>query len=93
MARQATLETLGRKLTREFDRTVAAVSLDAATDPHRLRDLQLAARHVEAGTYGLCIDCECDIPLKRLRARPEAVRCIECQKAYERRQQPAFAAW
>jgi hypothetical protein len=44
-----------------------------------------ALQRVHAGTYGVCVDCGRNIPLTRLRARPEAARCIQCQSDYERR--------
>lgn len=47
-------------------------------------DLIEALRRVDAGTYGICLDCERDIPLVRLRVRPEAVRCVQCQSIHER---------
>lgn len=37
-----------------------------------------------AGTYGLCEHCGRGIPPERLRARPEATRCIDCQRQAER---------
>ena len=45
-----------------------------------------ALQRVDEGCYGVCVDCGRDIPLIRLRARPEAARCIRCQSDYERRQ-------
>jgi len=32
----------------------------------------------------ICVECEKRIPQKRLKARPEAVRCVECQARKER---------
>jgi len=32
----------------------------------------------------ICYDCEAPIPLERLAAQPYAIRCIDCQDAYER---------
>ena len=42
-----------------------------------------ALRRLDEGTYGSCADCELVIPEKRLRARPEATRCIDCQSVRE----------
>lgn len=42
-----------------------------------------ALESVEAGTYGVCIDCGQDISAKRLEHYPDATRCIECQAAIE----------
>jgi hypothetical protein len=50
-----------------------------------------ALQRVDEGCYGVCVDCGRDIPLTRLRARPEAARCIRCQSDHERRQEsPPF---
>lgn len=46
-------------------------------------DAQLAA--VERGTYGVCVDCGQPIPEGRLRAVPDAVRCVPCQSRVARR--------
>jgi phage/conjugal plasmid C-4 type zinc finger TraR family protein len=32
-----------------------------------------------------CIDCEEQIPVRRREANPRAVRCIDCQRAFEGR--------
>ncbi len=45
--------------------------------------LDAALARIEAGTYGLCIDCGVEIPAARLHAAPEAVRCIACQEKAE----------
>jgi DnaK suppressor protein len=44
------------------------------------------ARHaIEAGTYGVCVECGGEIPEGRLRAIPDAERCVPCQTAAGRR--------
>lgn len=45
--------------------------------------VQLAQQRLAEGQYGKCIDCGRDIPSERLKAVPEAVRCIEDQRRYE----------
>ena len=42
-----------------------------------------ALRRVDDGTYGICVECEQDIPAARLKALPFAVRCVECQARAE----------
>lgn len=34
----------------------------------------------------ICLDCEERLSQKRLRASPDAVRCVECQGLHEKRQ-------
>lgn len=42
-----------------------------------------ARRKKADGTYGICEDCGRPIPPERLRALPEATRCVECQRRSE----------
>jgi len=48
-----------------------------------LTAIEHALRRVEAGTYGICADCEDDIAERRLRAIPFAKRCHECEGRLE----------
>lgn len=60
--------------------------LEFALDAHESAELRLvedALSRMEAGTYGLCIDCGTEIPAARLKAAPEAARCIACQEKVE----------
>ena len=65
-----------------------------------LKALALVAR-LHAGDYGVCHECEEEIPEKRLRALPFANRCLTCQESAEHLQlrdrrigqrRPPFAA-
>ena len=51
----------------------------------RRERLLAAQRAIEAGTYGICVDCGGEIPEGRLRALPDAIRCVPCQTAASRR--------
>ena len=48
-----------------------------------IQAIETALRRFEADVYGICIDCDVDIPIARLRAVPAAVRCIVCASARE----------
>lgn len=48
------------------------------------RDLNAALDRIQAGTYGVCIDCSDDIGFERLVAFPTAKRCIRCQQLHEK---------
>jgi hypothetical protein len=43
-----------------------------------------ALARIEAGTYGVCADCEERIPKQRLALVPGALRCAPCQCEEER---------
>lgn len=57
---------------------------DAARATGEVFQIDEALRRLEAGTYGVCVDCEEDIDERRLKAVPEAARCISCQEIYDR---------
>lgn len=44
----------------------------------------MAVQQLEAGQYGICIDCGQEIPKRRLDIVPGAIRCIECQEREEK---------
>lgn len=44
-----------------------------------------ALRRMEAGTYGFCTDCNLKIPQARLEVKPEATRCVQCERQHEHR--------
>jgi len=45
-----------------------------------LRQVQDALRRIEAGSYGICHECEEPISPKRLAAVPWAKYCVSCQE-------------
>ena len=49
----------------------------------RLKVIEEALRRIDEGSYGICEDCEGEIPVGRLNAMPFALRCIGCQEQYE----------
>ena len=50
----------------------------------RINRLTLALERINDGRYGKCDTCEGEIEPERLRALPEAVRCLSCQRDQER---------
>ena len=48
-----------------------------------LNQVEEALQRIEAGTYGLCADCQVPIAPARLQAAPEALRCVHCQEKLE----------
>jgi RNA polymerase-binding transcription factor DksA len=49
------------------------------------RRVNEARKQLDAGRYGICVDCGKEIPAARLEAIPETVRCVEDQRIYEAR--------
>jgi len=58
----------------------------AIIDMHinEIRDIEAALRRMNVGAYGVCIDCDDEVEIDRLRAFPTAKRCLPCQANYER---------
>ncbi len=48
--------------------------------------IEQALERIQKGTYGICEDCEQDIGLKRLQARPVTAMCIECKTEQEEKE-------
>jgi len=44
-----------------------------------------AQQRLDAGTYGICVDCGRQIDDERLEARPQVDRCMPCQERSEHR--------
>ena len=57
-----------------------------------LARIDAALRRLEAGTYGICGDCEQPIAGERLMALPFAARCRPCEEAREAAATPGRSA-
>jgi DnaK suppressor protein len=49
-----------------------------------LDKIERALARIEDGTFGLCEECNEEIAVKRLEARPETTLCIKCKEDQER---------
>jgi DnaK suppressor protein len=58
------------------ERAELLASLDHAR--HRVHAIDEALARMDAGTYGVCVDCGEAIPVERLEVRPLSVRCVRC---------------
>jgi DnaK suppressor protein len=77
----------------ELDRTQRAQERDFALggldrNAKLFREVRAALMRIDAGTFGICVDCEKDISMKRLAAMPWSAACIVCQEAAETAGQP-----
>ncbi|MBV8502341.1 MAG: hemerythrin domain-containing protein [Paucibacter sp.] len=50
-----------------------------------LAAIEAALRRIDQGRYGRCVDCAEPIPVDRLLAQPECLRCATCQGRFEAR--------
>jgi DnaK suppressor protein len=53
-------------------------------DRERLASIESALARFDRGEFGICEECEGEIPLKRLQAVPWASYCVPCQERIER---------
>jgi len=51
-----------------------------------IRKLKQALERIENGTYGFCEECEEEISIKRLEARPVTTKCIDCKENEEQKE-------
>lgn len=65
----------------EDQEVVDALGNDTRND---LRAIAAALRRIDAGDYGLCLECGDPIAVERLRATPVAEYCIDCANEIER---------
>ena len=87
-------ELTGRvaEIDRELRKPLSADSEDRATDlenqdalegienaeNQEIQQIGEALKRIAEGTYGVCVQCGADIDPKRLKALPNATRCISC---------------
>lgn len=69
---------------RDLERKEELLRLVARPGSPRSREARVALLRMGSGLYGLCDDCEKRIPEARLRAKPVAIRCADCQAWHER---------
>ena len=50
-----------------------------------IRNISAALQRMDAGEYGICVECGTDIDNGRIRAHPYAKLCIECARLEEER--------
>ncbi len=60
------------------------LSLLGEVQRRQLAMIDAALARIEAGDYGVCVDCESEIDPKRLEALPFALLCTECATRRER---------
>jgi len=66
---------------REHDEVIDALGSAAR---HELDQINRTLKRMDAGEYGLCMDCGREIHHARLEAVPFALRCIDCADRAER---------
>ncbi len=65
--------------------------VDELTLAAEVEEIEAALRRIAVGTYGVCVECGAPIDPARLEARPQAARCITCQRRREDRRGRSLA--
>lgn len=68
----------------ERDRELGLLLSDRERD--KLRQIDEALLRIDEGEYGICEECEEEIPLGRLKVMPFARYCVRCQSDMEKLQ-------
>lgn len=55
----------------------------------RRRDIAAALQRIKEDCYGICVDCDTPIALRRLVLIPQAARCVACQQRAEEEERNA----
>ncbi len=63
------------------------ISIFASTAHRRLKEVEDALMRIERGEYGICLRCNKNIEVSRLRAVPYARYCIKCQEEIEKKEE------
>ncbi len=71
------------RLAGERDLAVGKLNREAVL----LREVKGALGRLAGGEYGICLNCEQEISVKRLAAVPWAALCIKCQEAADNHRQ------
>jgi DnaK suppressor protein len=85
-------DSMGGVFTRDYEDTDFAQVMSDREVNDRLVQLlsenreqvERALHRLAEGKYGECEDCGNRIPTERLRFRPEATRCVDCQGRWDR---------
>lgn len=61
----------------EVDQYTQNLGVESALEKN-LQDVIDALEKMDKGTYGICENCQKEIPVERLKANPSAKTCIKC---------------
>ena len=71
----------GDEATADLDSTINITNVSRHLG--EIRECQEALHRLENGSFGLCISCDEEIELNRLKANPVSSRCLSCQSKEE----------
>ena len=68
------------QLAQERDMAIGNLERGSA----RLSEVRTALEGIQRGAFGICVDCEEEISIKRLTALPWTTACLACREARDR---------
>jgi DnaK suppressor protein len=80
--RQDSPEDLGERSVSNLSKEL--LFQQAAQKRTLLRSIEAALERIRQGNFGLCVNCENEIGIKRLEAIPFSPYCRDCQESLER---------
>jgi len=66
------------EMAQEVSMYESALPMEHAME-QKLQDINLALEKAAKGKYGICENCNEEIPLERLETKPEAKLCVKCK--------------
>lgn len=66
------------EMAQEVSLYETALPLEHALE-QKLQDINGALEKINKGTYGICENCNEEIPIERLETKPEAKLCVKCK--------------
>lgn len=70
-------DTADQAVETEYREVVAEL---AEVESREIKQIDEALERLTRGEYGVCVECEKNIPMARLQALPYATKCIHCQQ-------------
>jgi len=72
--------SIGRLTRMEAINAKSINDANLRSSQNRLSRLQSALNRIDDAHFGICIECEEPIPVKRLMILPESLKCVECME-------------
>lgn len=66
------------EMAQEVSMYESALPMEHALE-QKLQDINLALEKMAKGIYGICENCNEEIPIERLETKPEAKNCVKCK--------------
>lgn len=83
-----------RERVNDSDEVAVAVAVEEiaiaqlSSELEELREIDVALKRIENGTYGECSNCGDAVPIARMTAIPTATACLTCQRELEQHRAP-----